>query len=52
MAKIHKIKDLFKPIRLTEKQKKIADEKYEKLLSITKGKITIKDENAFNLGLN
>ena len=52
MAKIYKAEDLFKPLTLTTEQKKIADKKYEKLMSFTKGKIIIKDENAFNLGLN
>jgi len=52
MAKIHKIKELFKPIMLTKRQKKIADEKYEKLMNLTRGKIIIRDENAFNLGLS
>ena len=51
MAKMYKAKELFKPIKLTVEQKKIADKKYEKLMNLTRGRIIINDENAFNLGL-
>ena len=49
MAKIYKAEDVFKP--LTAEQKAIADKRYEKLVKFMKGKIIVKDDSIFNLGL-
>ena len=49
MAKIYKAEDVFKP--LTAEQKAIADKRYEKLVKFMKGKIIVKDDSVFNLGL-
>ena len=49
MAKIFKAEDVFKP--LTAEQKRIADVNF-KLRGSLKGKMIIKDDSIFNLGLD